>query len=104
MLSVFLRSEPAEPLATVSDRVNVNGANEMVEVEAEEGGRFLDQRKVKEMPMNGRDAMALMALAPGVAAPRGAAQTVEVKADTAAVNTSSAMLAKQESGSSAPRV
>ncbi|PYX93084.1 MAG: hypothetical protein DMG67_05200 [Acidobacteria bacterium] len=102
VLSVFLRSEPAETLATVSDRVNVNGANEMVEVEAEEGGRFLDQRKVKEMPMNGRDALALMTLAP--VPPRGSAQAVELKADTAAVNTSSAMLAKQESGSSAPRV
>jgi hypothetical protein len=57
-----------------SERVEVTGETSLLDVESSTMGQVVERRKVEELPLNGRNPLALVALVPGVV-PGGSALT-----------------------------
>lgn len=60
----------------VSEQVNVEATAKMLETESSSRGAVIDQRKIIELPLNGRDYNQLALLSPGVLSPTPRLQSI----------------------------
>ena len=67
------------PVGPVSDTVEVSAEAAMLETETSSRGAVIDQTKIVELPLNGRDYNQLALLSPGVLAPTPRLQSVGFK-------------------------
>lgn len=66
-------------VGAVSEQIEVTAAAPMLETETSARGAVIDQRKIVELPLNGRDYNQLALLSPGVLAPTPRLQSVGFK-------------------------
>jgi Carboxypeptidase regulatory-like domain len=62
-------------LGDLTERVEVHGATPLVNTSSATVGKVIENRRITELPLNGRNALALMALAPSVKSNSGPTQS-----------------------------
>jgi len=62
-------------LGNVTERVEVRGSTPLVNTSSATVGKVIENRRITELPLNGRNALALMALAPSVRSNSGPTQS-----------------------------
>jgi len=62
-----LRIDPVMPIGDVAETVVVSGASPLLQTETGSRGEVIDNRKITQLPLNGRNVYSLTALVPGAA-------------------------------------